>query len=147
METRVAELTVSVENPFPPPKPAVMLVVPAPTLVAVIGPMPPPLPIVATAVLLDVQWQLAVMSCDEESENNPVAVKPFCAPMGIVIPVGVTEMEEMVALVTVKFTDVLADPSVAVMMVVPETARGCPLATPVPDPMVATVVSDEDQIT
>ena len=121
--------------------------VPAPTLVAVIGPMPPPLPIVATAVLLDVQWQLAVMSCDEESENNPVAVKPFCAPMGIVIPVGVTEMEEMVALVTVKFTDVLADPSVAVMMVVPETARGCPLATPVPDPMVATVVSDEDQIT
>jgi hypothetical protein len=87
------------------------------------------------------------MSWVVESENSPVAVKPFCAPMGIVIPVGVTEMEEMVALLTVKFTDVLADPSVAVMMVVPETARGWPLATPVPAPMVATVVSDEDHAT
>jgi hypothetical protein len=68
--------------------------------------------------------------------------------MGIVTPVGVTEMDEIVALVTVKFTDVLTDPSVAVMIVVPGPEPcGWPLAKPVLVPMVATVVSEEDQIT
>src|SRR5258708_4575769 len=118
-ETRVAELTVSVEEPLTPPKLALMLAAPAPIPVAVIGPMPPPLPTVATAVLLDVQWQLAVMSWAVESENSPVAVNPFCAPMGMVTPVGVTEMEEICALVTVRLTQVLPAPMVAVMMLVP----------------------------
>ena len=88
------------------------------------GPVPPPVPTVAAAVLLDVQWQLAVISCVVESENSPVAVKPFCAPIGIVTPEGATEIDEIVALVTVKFVVPLTVPKVAVIMVVPELARG-----------------------
>ena len=61
------------------------------------------------------------MNCEQgPSKNRPVAWKPLCAPMGIVAPEGVTEMEEIVALVTVKFTDAFADPRVAVMMVIPD---------------------------
>jgi hypothetical protein len=61
---------------------------------------------------------------------------------------GVTEIEEIVAFVTVKFADVLSDPRVAVIMVVPEPKppRGCPIAMPLLE-TVATVVSEEDQVT
>jgi hypothetical protein len=146
-ETKVAESTVNAAEPVTPPKLALMFVVPAATPVAA-RVAPPPLPTVATEVSLDVHLLLAVTSCVVESENRPVALKPFCAPMGIVAPEGVTEMDEIVALVTVKFTDALTGPRIAVMTVVPdpELPRGWPVAMPLA-PMVATVVSDEDQIT
>jgi hypothetical protein len=118
-ETRVAEFTVSVEKPLTPPKLALMLVLPAETPVAV-NCDPPPLPTVATEGLLDVHLLMAVTSCVVESENRPVAWKALCAPIGIVAPVGVTEIAEIVALVTVKFTDALIVPRTAVMIVVPE---------------------------
>ena len=85
------------------------------------------------------------MSCVEASENSPVAVNPFCDPIGIVAPDGVTVIDEMVASLTVRFTVTVAVPSVAVIMVVPgpRPVRGWPVAIPVP-PIVATVVSEED---
>lgn len=123
-DTRVAELTVNVEKPVTPPKLALMFAVPGPTPVTVRGPRPPPLPSVATDVLLDVQLQLPVITWVVESENSPVAVKLFCPPTGTVTPVGVTEIDEMVALVTVRFVVPLTVPKVAVMMVVPELVCG-----------------------
>ncbi len=69
-----------------------MFAVPAATPVAETT-APPPLPTVATAGLLDVQRLLIVMSCVVASENSPVAVNPFCAPIGIVAPEGATEIE------------------------------------------------------
>jgi len=56
-------------------------------------------------------------------------------------------MEDNVAAVTVNGTVALMDPRVAVMFVVPDTVRGCPLATPLLGPIVATVVSEEVQVT
>jgi hypothetical protein len=127
-DTSVAELTVNVEKPLAPPKPALMLAAPAATPVAVTGPKPPPLPTVATEGSLDVHLLLAVTSWVVESENSPVAVKPFFAPTGIVAPEGVTEIDDIVAFVTVRFTDALTVPRVALMMVVPELLRGRPVA-------------------
>ena len=86
------------------------------------------------------------MSCVLASENRPVAVKPFCDPIGIVAPEGATEMDETVAFVTVKFVVPVTVPRVAVTIVVPELDRACPVAMPLP-PIVATVGSDEDQVT
>src|ERR1700690_2710682 len=87
------------------------------------------------------------MSCVEASENSPVAVNPFCDPIGIVAPDGVTVIDDTVASVTVRFTVTLTVPSVAVITVVPgpRPVRGCPTAMPVPAPIVATVVSDDVQ--
>src|SRR5450432_2865031 len=103
-ETRAAVSTVKMEKSLTPPKLALMLAVPFAIAVAV-SVAPPPLPTVATDSLFDVQWLLAVMSWVVESENSPVAVNPFCAPIGIVAADGVTEMDVIVAFVIVRFTD------------------------------------------
>ena len=56
-------------------------------------------------------------------------------------------MEDSVAVVTVNVTVALADPRVAVMFVVPVTVRGCPMAIPLLGPILATVVSEDVQVT
>jgi hypothetical protein len=148
IETSVAELTVKLAEPVTLPNAALMVAVPAATPVAVITDLPLLL-MVATDVSLDVHWQFAVMSWFVESLNTPVAWKVACAPIGIVLPEAASEIEESVAFVTVKFTEALTDPRVAVITVVPvpKLPRGCPVAIPLLVPIVATVVSDEDQLT
>jgi len=56
-------------------------------------------------------------------------------------------MEDSVAAVTFNGIVALTDPKVAVTFVVPVTVRGCPVATPLLGPMVATVVSEDVQVT
>jgi hypothetical protein len=148
IETSVAELTVNVAEPVTFPNVALMVAVPAATPVAVITDRPLLL-MVATDVLLEVHWQFAVMSWFVESLNTPVAWKVAWAPIGIVLPEAASEIDEIVAFVTVKFTDALTVPRAAVITVVPvpKLLRGCPVAIPLLVPIVATVVSDEDQLT
>jgi hypothetical protein len=88
------------------------------------------------------------MSCVLESSNSPVAWKPACPPIGIVFADGATEMDEITALLTVKFTVAVVEPRVAVMIVtpVPVLLRDCPLAIPLAA-IVATVTSEDVQIT
>jgi hypothetical protein len=136
---------VRLTEPVTPLNVALMFVVPAPTPVAVRR-EPPPLPTFAMLVSLDVHLAIEVMSCDVASLNKPVAWKPTCPPIGIVLPTGETVIDEIVALVTVKVVDVVTAPRVAVMVVVPVAARACPVAIPFVA-MVATVVSDEPQVT
>jgi len=89
------------------------------------------------------------MSCVLESSNSPVAWKPACPPIGTVVADGATEIDEITALVTVKFTVAVTEPRVAVMIVtpVPEPLRDCPLAIPLAGAIVATVTSEDVQIT
>ena len=56
-------------------------------------------------------------------------------------------MEDSVAAVTFNVIVALTDPRVAVMLVVPATVRGCPVAIPLLGPIVATVVSEDVQVT
>lgn len=135
IDFRVAELTVRDADPFIPPKAAVMFVVPAATAVAT-----PSGPTVATAVSLDVQVESVVMTCVLESLNVPVAVNESSVVGAMVRPVGVTEIDTIVALVTSRDVEPGIPPRVAVMVVVPGLF---PLATPVLLPMVAAAVFDE----
>jgi len=91
-----------------------MFVVPAATAVAT-----PSGPTVATAVSLDVQVASVVMTCVLESLNVPVAVNDSSVVGAMVRPVGVTEMETMVAVVTSSVVVPTVVPRVAVMVVVP----------------------------
>lgn len=145
IDFRVAELTVRDADPFMPPKAAVMFVVPAATAVAT-----PSGPTVATAVSLDVQVESVVMTCVLESLNVPVAVNDNSVVGGMVRPVGATEMDTIVALVTSRDVEPLIElppvPRVAVMVVVAPPGLS-PLANPVLVPMVAAAVFKELQVT
>lgn len=114
IDFRVTELTVRSEDPDLPPKAAVMLVVPAATAVT-----SPSGPTVATAVSLDVQVASVVITCVLESLNVPVAVNDNSVPGAMVRPVGVTEMDTMVALETSRDVEPMIEPRVALMVVVP----------------------------
>lgn len=77
------------------------------------------------------------------SLNRPIAVKANAVPGAIVCPDGLTEIDVIVALVTSSVVEVLMEPSVAVMVVVPGV-------TPLKRPLlaiVATAVLDEAQDT
>jgi hypothetical protein len=80
------------------------------------------------------------MICVLESLNDPVAVKDKFVPGAIVLPVGVTEIDTRVALVTVRVTEALIVPTAAVMVVIPGLR---PFASPQALPTVATSVLDE----
>lgn len=114
IDFRVTELTVKAASPVWPPKAAVMFVVPAATAVAT-----PSGPTVATGVSLDIQVASVVMTCVLESLNVPVAVNDSSVVGAMVRPVGVTEMETMVAVLTSSVVLPVTVPRVAVMVVVP----------------------------
>jgi len=135
METSVAELTFSGAEPVAPLKIALIFAVPEPMPVA-----PPELPIVATAGLSDAQLTSVVMTCVLESLNRPVAVKASLVPGAIARPVGVTEIDRIVASLTSRVTELVAGPSVTVIIVVPGLRL---FATPLAEPIVATVVFEE----
>lgn len=135
IETSVAELTVKGADPVTPLSVALMLAVPGDTPVTRLTD-----PTVATAVLSEVQLASRVMFWVLESSNVPVAAKDNFDPGAMVRPKGVTEIDTSVALDTVRVTEALSDPSVAVMVDVPG-AR--PLARPLLAPTLATPVLEE----
>jgi hypothetical protein len=140
IETSVAALTFSGAEPLTESSVAKIFATPLATPVAT----PPALLTVATAVLSEAQDTSFVMTCDVESLNDPVAVNPCFVPAAIVRPEGVTEIETMLAFVTLNGTESVTDPRVAVIVVGPGAT---PLARPVLAPIVATVVSEELQVT
>lgn len=99
-------------------------------------------PMLATPELSEFQVTLLVITWLVESLKIPVAVKPCFVPAAIDRPEGVTEIETKVAFVTVRTTDALNVPNVAVMVAVPGAS---PLITPLLAPTVAVVVSEEFQ--
>ena len=98
--------------------------------------------IVATLVASDVQTTSLVITCEVASLNNPVAEKVCLVPGAIVRPEGVTETDTIVAFETANCTELVTLPSVAVIVTSP---GAIPLARPVLEPIVATVVSEELQ--
>ncbi len=122
METSVTELTFKGADPVTPSNVALIFAVPAPTPVTT-GPPP----VVATATSSEAQVESEVMICVLESLNDPVAVNVKLVAGAMVLPVGVTEIATSVALVTVRVTEALTVPTVAVMVVVPGVR---PLASP-----------------
>ena len=103
--------------------------------------LPGEFPTVATAGLFELQLTVLVMSCAEESSNTPVALKFACAEVGMVTFCGVTEMETILALVTVSVIEAVADPTVAVTVKVPGAT---PNPSPLDAPTARTDVSDDD---
>lgn len=123
IDTNVAAVTVTVDDPLAEPDVAVIVAVPCATLVAspVVGVM------VATVAALELHCTMPVMFCVLPSPNVPVAVNCCETPCGSVGIAGVTAIEISVAVVTVTFAEPLIGPEVAVTPALP-TAK--PLATP-----------------
>lgn len=140
IETSVAELTFKGVEPVVPFNVALIVVVPAPTAVAV--PLAP-LPIVATLLLLDAHVTSRVMFWVLESLNKPVAVKDSLVAGAMVWLEGTTEIDAMLALLTSRVTELVREPRVAVIVVMPGLR---PFAKPGVEPRVATAVLDEDQV-
>jgi hypothetical protein len=138
IETSFTLETVRAVEPLIEPRTAVMVLVPAATLVAC-----PLLLIVATIGFEELHRTDAVMSCVELSLNVPVAVNCFVLPMGMVELLGVTAMETMLAAVTVSDAVPVTLPEVALMLVLPVAAE---TATPTVS-TVAIVEEPEDQVT
>ena len=140
MEDRVAGVTVRVILPEISPEVAVMVDVPAATEVP-----RPVLLTVATDALEEVQVICVVKSRLAPSEYTPEAANCRVTPAGIFGLVGVTDMEDRIAEVTVRVvpSDINPEVEVAVMVVVPG-------ATVVMRPLLLTVaeeVFDELQVT
>jgi hypothetical protein len=101
IETSAAGVTVRVLEPVTDDDVAVITVCPVPTLVA--RPLvTDALLTVATAVLLEFQVTVAVMSCVVPSVYTPVAVNCAVVPSGILGIAGVTVIDTNAAGVTVK---------------------------------------------
>lgn len=121
---------------------AVMVVVPAPTLVA--SPwLPAVLLMVATVGVEELQITEVVRSCVLPSVKVPVPANCWVVPCTIVALAGVTTSETRVAAVTVRVVDPLTPLEAAVIVVVPIALL---VASPVVL-MVATVVCEELQVT
>ena len=138
IETSFTLETVRAVEPLIEPRTAVMVLVPAATLVAC-----PLLLIVATLGFEELHRTDAMMSCVELSLNVPVAVNCFVLPMGIVELLGVTAIETMLAAVTVSDAVPVTLPEVALMFVLPVATE---VARPV-ESMVATPGELDDQVT
>jgi hypothetical protein len=135
IDTSVAELTFKEAVPVTPLTLALIFAVPDATPVIILT-----FPTVATAVLSDAQLTSRVILCVLASLNVPVAVNDNLDPGAIVRPVGVTEIDTTWALLTVSVTELLAVPSVAVMVVAPGLR---PFATPLLLPIFATPELEE----
>ena len=116
IETRVAEVTVSVAVPLIPPDVAVMVEVPGPVLLA-----NPVASMVATEVEEEDQVT-EVSNCVLPSSKLPTAVNGRVVPTEIDGVVGVTAMETRCAGTTVKVLVSENAPTVAVIIVVPAAA-------------------------
>jgi hypothetical protein len=128
MEDRVADVTVRVVLPEVLPELAVTVVVPKATAVA-----RPLLLTVATAGFDEFQVTWEVRSWVVPSENVPVAANCWVVCRVMLEPVGVTDIEDRVADVTVRFVLPEMLPEVAVTVVVPTaTAVARPLLLTVP---------------
>ena len=139
METRVGAVTVNVVLPETAPKVAVMVLVPAATVVA----RPVPAAIVALAGVPEVQVTEAVKSCVDASVNVPIAVNCRVRPAAVDGLAGVTAMETRRAVLTVN--DVLPEivPKTAETVVTPGSTA---MASPILE-ILATARFDEAQVT
>ena len=138
MEDRVADVTVRVVLPEILPELAVTVVVPTATAVA-----RPLLLTVPTAGLDEPQVTWGVRSWVVPSENVPVAANCWVVCRIMLASVGVTDIEDMVADVTVRVVLPEILPELAVTVVVPTaTAVARPLLLTVP-----TAGLDEPQVT
>ena len=138
MDCNTAGLTVSVVEPLMLPEVAVMVVCPAPWVVA-----KPELLIVATPVLDEDQIALDVMFCVLPSLKVPVAVNCWVALWVTVGLAGVTVIDCRAAVFTLSSVEPFTLPRAALMVVWP-----APLVVAKPAALiVATVVRDEVQVT
>src|SRR6185503_17243039 len=110
--TRVAAVTVSVVVPEMLPDVAVIVLVPAPLVVA-----NPAASMVATPVADEVHVTWVVRSCVVPLEYVPVAANCRGVPSAFVGFVGVTAIEDNVAPVTVRVVAPLIVPRVAMIVV------------------------------
>ena len=158
MDTSVAGVTESVVDPIMLPDAAVIVVEPAAAAAA----NPLLILMVATPVLDELQVTDAVKSCVVLSVNVPVAVNCCAVPLAMAGLVGVTSMDTSVAGVTESALDPDLFPHHAEIVVLPtvlpvtcpalwiapvKSDARTPLAVLVELSTVATVVSDEDQVT
>lgn len=105
---------------------------------------PPLLPTVATLELLLAQLDTPVIFCVLPSLKVPVAVNRWLVPGAMVVLFGATEMDVMVAAVTLRLVLALCEPKVTLIVVGPTLLE---TAIPLPGPIVATAVFDEVQVT
>ena len=138
METRCAVETVSPVDPLTPPKTALIVLLPAATLVRSPWPL-----MVAAAGFEDVQTADPLTSCEVLSLNVPVAANCFVVPTAILEFAGVTAIEIKLAPVMVSDAVPLTEPELAVIVVKPVPTL---VATPV-ESTVATDKDEEDQVT
>ena len=131
IEDRVACVAVRVVLPNKRvPEVAVMVAVPGAATVARALPLT-----VATDVLDDVQITCVVISWIVPSEYVPEAVNCWMTPTGMLGSAGVTDMEDRVAVVTVRLELPEAAPEVAVMVAMPG-------AMAVAKPLLSTAATD-----
>jgi len=130
IETNFVVETVSVVDPLTVPDTALIVVLPAATLLTMPCALMP-----ATAAEDEVQSTDALMSWVLESLNVPMAANCLVVPTAMLEFAGVTAIETSVAAVTLSEAVPLTDPDVAVMVVVP-------LATPVALPFTSTVATE-----
>src|SRR5215468_3195643 len=146
MDWSVAEVTVSAVAPLIAPRAALMLVVPAATVLA--RPLEPAaLEIVAAAVLEEAQVTWVVRSWVVPSVKMPVALKARVSGTGRLGLGGVTWIVARVAGVTVRVAGPLTAPSVAEMVVVPTARVVAKPWDPAALEMVATLVIEYAQVT
>jgi hypothetical protein len=139
IDLRTAELTFNSVEPDFPPKLATICVAPFAMPCAT----PEPL-MVATLALLDDHATSRFRGCVVESLNVPVARYGSVVVGAMVWPTGVKEMDRIVASVTLRSTDALAEPSAALMVVEPGSNA---FATGLFPEMVATFGFEEVQVT
>lgn len=138
MPTRVTLVTVRLVVPVTDPSTALMVVLPAATLLT-----NPALLMLAAAGLDEPHSTEAVTSCELPSLKLAVAVNCLVVLAGMLELAGVTVTELTVAPVTVSAAVPLTEPEAAVIVAVP-----VPTAVAIPaELMVATVVAEEDHVT
>jgi hypothetical protein len=138
IDVSVAELTFNGTEAVTVLKVALILAVPGATAVII-----PTGRAVATATLSDAHVTSRVMTCVLKSLNEPVATNDNLVPGAIVRFTGVTEIDTMVALVTLSVIEALTLPSVALMIADPGLM---PFNKPLAPPSFAIPVSDEVQV-
>jgi len=134
----VAELTFNGTAAVTLLKVALIFVLPGATAVTI-----PTGRAVATATLSDAHVTSRVMICMLESLNEPVATNDNLVPGAIVRFTGVTEIDTMVALVTLSVIEALTLSNVALMITDPGLM---PFIKPLAPPSFAIPASDEVQV-
>ena len=122
IDNNTGGVTVRVVESVQPPNDAV--IVDVPTATAVVSPNEPSsLLIVTTPGLIEFQVTEVVMSCVVPSENVPVAVNCCVVPFAIEELFGVTSIDAIVAVVTLRSEEQDLLPYDAIIVVVPAVAN------------------------